>query len=502
MKIISKLNNSLPPTWSQYEARDKVLDDFLPDPCYDLQSFQSMPRKVPQFNRSTSLNACSLPKNYSYGFATRALNVASESYISTEPLKYFRSRSTEPDFPSYRDQTFDSCQFREPGKAFESQANFRKPKAHLGFFPAVSTILSVDLETPRESLSEMPACDETCDIAQSFLNATRNEYGFNPCDETFSPRKELSGSKNELLSRCHTLVAEDKIIDVEYDSDVGWKTKNIRQLIKTFQTKQNDCLSDRGKLKLDLKQDLNDSEQKSSNEHKSSEENSKTSKPELTIEPLIDEVQSKLQIEGKIVPPNPPLLNNKRQAFARCRSRSSATSADDPNGGVTTDFGEVVVDDVFGAIVSKSSKKPLKLNRKGRSESSNALLAKKRNTFVESRDRSSSVSINDAPEYFTNESPNSSNVASSPAIAKLHTKPSRGSLKKSKKLSSSDYDRDRGRSRHMEGGHRESFKKNERTNSEQERDASDREHKEGTLNRSLSNTDTNLEDRIGKKTVT
>ncbi|CRL06042.1 CLUMA_CG019127, isoform B [Clunio marinus] len=62
----------------------------------------------------------------------------------------------------------------------------------------------------------------------------------------------------------------------------------------------------------------------------------------------------------------------------------------------------------------------------------------------------------------------------------------------------SDYDRDRGRSRHLESGHRESFKKNERTNerTDQDRDALDRDQKDGTLNRSLSNTDTNLEDRI------
>lgn len=84
-------------------------------------------------------------------------------------------------------------------------------------------------------------------------------------------------------------------------------------------------------------------------------------------------------------------------------------------------------------------------------------------------------------------------------------KSKRGSLKKLSTSSSvqmnhhdsSDYS---GRSRHLEGGHRESFKKNNRTNdrsSEPDRDASDRTHKDGSLNRSLSNTDTNIEDRIG-----
>jgi hypothetical protein len=127
----------------------------------------------------------------------------------------------------------------------------------------------------------------------------------------------------------------------------------------------------------------------------------------------------------------------------------------------------------------------------------------------ESKIRSVSVTIQETPEIFdAKQSPSishSNNVTANPTKSTS----SRGSLKKIASSSSlkkpstssitvpnsSDY----GRSR--PGGHRESFKKNDRTNdrlSEQDRDASDREHKDGSLNRSLSNTDTNIEDRIGK----
>lgn len=128
----------------------------------------------------------------------------------------------------------------------------------------------------------------------------------------------------------------------------------------------------------------------------------------------------------------------------------------------------------------------------------------------ESKIRSVSVTIQEIPEIFdAKQSPSSISKNATTANPQTKSTSSRGSLKKIPSSSSikkpstssntipnsSDY----GRSR--PGGHRESFKKNDRTNdrlSEQDRDVIDREHKDGSLNRSLSNTDTNIEDRIGK----
>lgn len=200
----------------------------------------------------------------------------------------------------------------------------------------------------------------------------------------------------------------------------------------------------------------------------------------------------------------------KQNLFQKCQSRSSATSSEAVSTVVTPD--DDINDDVFDSPNLKVKSKPSNVSKKKilqskakQNKSSNNLETsptRKANKSVESKSRNSSVTIKDRPEYLAGiTSTKSSKIASSDTIAKLHTKPSRGSLKKSTN-NNSDYDRDRGRSRHMEGGHRESFKKNDRTNergSDQDRDSSDREHKDGSLNRSLSNTDTNLEDRIGKK---
>lgn len=227
------------------------------------------------------------------------------------------------------------------------------------------------------------------------------------------------------------------------------------------------------------------------------------------------------QLEGKVVAPKfhessgivaiKEISNqkSKQNEFRKCQSRSSATSNEAVAAAVSSE--NDIIDDVFDSpglklkskLPKASKKKPISPKVKPCRRSSNLETSptKTANKSVESKSRNSSVTINDCPEYLAGKtSTKSSKIASSDAIAKLITKPSRGSLKKSP--NNSDYDRDRGRSRHMDSGHRESFKKNDRTNergSDQDRDLSDRELKDGSFNRSLSNTDTNLEDRIGNK---
>jgi hypothetical protein len=209
--------------------------------------------------------------------------------------------------------------------------------------------------------------------------------------------------------------------------------------------------------------------------------------------------------------------------FEKCRSRtvseedgSEPVSADDDD-----DNGdEVADDDVFDAPFSRQrnssfgGKQKASSARKKRSSSLEGKLNVRKSSSGKSTRNSSTVSINETPEYFEYTVPikttKSSKIASSHAIAKLNTKPKRGSLKKSsasksptkkntQSTSSRSSDYDRGRSRNVEGCHRESFKKNDRTNERSsELEAIDREHKDGNLNRSLSNTDTNIEDRIGE----
>lgn len=218
----------------------------------------------------------------------------------------------------------------------------------------------------------------------------------------------------------------------------------------------------------------------------------------------IERDELKEKFEGKVVPPEAskklPEKNPSNDIFERCLS--SATSNDALS---LIHDDEEMVDEVFDTSIVRK-KKPIKKTDeriiKTVLNSLEALPSKKVNKLIKKR-HSSSVSIEENPKIIVDKTPTkSSNIASSNVIAKSNSKPVRGSLKKSSKKTStsSDYDRDRGRSRHIDSGHRESFKKNDRTNergSDQDRDASDREHKDGSLNRSLSNTDTNLEDRIG-----
>uniref|UniRef100_A0A182FQP1 C2 domain-containing protein n=1 Tax=Anopheles albimanus TaxID=7167 RepID=A0A182FQP1_ANOAL len=41
--------------------------------------------------------------------------------------------------------------------------------------------------------------------------------------------RSVGQDRQERISRSHSLIAEDQIIDIEYDSDTGWKTKSVRK---------------------------------------------------------------------------------------------------------------------------------------------------------------------------------------------------------------------------------------------------------------------------------
>lgn len=270
-----------------------------------------------------------------------------------------------------------------------------------------------------------------------------------------------------------------------------------------------------------------------------------------------ERTQSNEEAPGKIeksVSPN--------KVFTKCRSRSSIDShenvenvAKEPKRKekeTADDSGDDVFDTPFirgrnSSFHGKSKSKtlPKDFNPNRRSSSLEALPSTRKTNSRKSSDskstRNSSVSINETPEYFEYPKGSSSKSCSaknsnSDGIALLHTKPTRGSLKKSstasatkspakktsstkistksstkkpaaakKPSSNSDYEvRDRGRSRRGGGGDpdRESLRKGDRaTDRNAELESSDREstsQTEGILNRSLSNAEGNLEDRIGE----
>lgn len=419
------------------------------------ENLETQKMHPPAFRRY-SLDVRSLPKNYStFEPIAESSDFEQTSYLSTEP-KYLRSRSSEANFESYRGRMND---IQNDAGDYFSDESFSDPRKVIwrkqGFSPVFETVSSVS------------------PVPESPLESDNN---------------------TKLLERSLSLVADDQIIDVEYDSDVGWKTKNVRRNpykrpsgieSKSHILGADNFPSENLKKSKDFVDPLSDSV-------KSKMKLSKSKSASDVSEESFENRQEKKSAEA----------SKSKSSFERCRSKSSATSIDS-NTELNSNADDEIVDEVFDSS-SKKSRSSNKKSLSSLSNCSNALLARKRSAFSEVRSRTSSANVEESTEINAHEpNNNSSNNASPPNIANSPAKSSRDSTK-TKKPPSSDYDRDRGRSRHMDAGHRESFKKNDRTNnraSDQDRDASDRErNKGGSLNRSLSNTDPNLEDRIGECT--
>lgn len=420
-----------------------------------------IPSKIPQTSRSYSLNVQSLPKNYCFSPVVDR----SQPYFSPMPTPKFRSRSLEPDFRSARpsdsswlaeEDEFSDDSLSERSLASLHRHPLSKNRRKLfAYRPNFEAIPSVESEQ-REYFPDTPTGTKPCKFSKSYVNTSLCKG---------------------VLTRSHSLITDDQIIDVEYDSDIGWKTKSVRRnpyIIKSKSTVSRD----------NLKLDLNAQPES----HTSEAMYTRKDRIQPSRNPKEVGLDNSSDLEKCSDVEKASSSASRRNNFTKVRSRGSAASNDSD---VPPEVSEVV-DEVFDTF-KDLFKDTAEVN--SMSASSESLLVKKRGTFIASKDRKSSVSIKEHPK-------DTNNLSNSPhAIAYLPKKPSPDNNETPEKSTSSDYDRDRGRSRHLEGGHRESFKKNERTNdrsSDQDRDASDRELKDGSLNRSLSNTDTNLEDRIGK----
>lgn len=454
-------------------------------------------------NSYVRTDANSVPKNYCYGASTASFDVAYPSYSifnSSAISSCYNDRSSHiisKKYSSENEATSSRSSYRKL-----SSPSVRRNQTCTGFFLTFPDIPSVESDTyepetyQSKNLKKWSSADSTNELI---------DFQSKPCE--LSQGYFNSNLENKLLNRQHSLVADDQIIDVEYDSDVGWQTKSVRKnpYKKNHENSENLNRERRDSLKLNL----NNESSEISNNKTLERKNSVTVqvKPKLHSSPKRqpqDLSTLKKQLEGTVVSPkmNDELikqkyvsekavgyeknskLSDKKNPFVKCRSTISATS---DNSNESLQYDGDIADDVFDASIHSKNVTPKKKPQR-RSNSFEALPPKKPH---ELKSRNSFISIKENPEYFEATKPN--NIASPLTTAK----PSRGSLKKSS-TKCSDYDRDRGRSRHMESGHRESFKKNDRTNERgSEQDSSDRELKGGSLNRSLSNTDTNLEDRIG-----
>lgn len=500
----------------------------------------TIPSRFETFTRS-SQNFASLPISYCFG-VTNELYVddpidalfsssynesswSSNSHRTQSPIseiKYLRSRSSEPRLEGFRHPAvdYDECSIDSgfSARKFLPKIPVQKTQTHLGFFSNFATIPSVDSESQLFDI----------DASKVSTDSSLDSPGLQMKSCTLTEGYFNENLKKELLNRSHSLIADDQIIDVAYDSDTGWQKTNVRR--NPFkQEPKRERLFSRESLKLELKR--NDRAKSSAwraRRHSRSltredhvESISDTDSKPLPAKPKqeLSNKALKQQLEGQVVSPkmNDDLIkqpnsradvvhpskadDSQKKVFDRCL-KSSVPS----NEGLHKSGGEELTDDVFDKSQNASFHGKNKIEMHNADRRSSSLEALSTVKPKKSKSRGSSVSIDDQPKYCDDEPlTNCSKNASSHAIAQPSINPARGSLKKtpSTNSKSSDYDRDRGRSRHMDSGHRESFKKNARTNergSDQDRDASDRELKD-PLNRSLSNTDTHLEDRIGERQV-
>lgn len=528
----------------------------------DSLAFDS-PYNYRMFMRSSSQNVSSLPSSYSYRFEGASQSMDATCCLPTSPtislisneMKFLRSRPSEPNFYSYHANAFlqPSVSYQKfsnesfPRTSTETlsshkfskrrlpTASVRRNQTYAGFQPMFHSIPSMDSDHDSESSAtnyrrlrksisvdsppESPGCylRKTEFIrAESYLSSEvfRNVLGRSSSSIAIHQNADVRRGRIYNRDRRDSLKLDLKYETFLTGTSPDCNSRDYRNIKTKNVLKHDDSIASiisEVKSKMVLS--------RSHRKHKETENDDEALKEQLEGRVVSPKMKDDL-IKPKYISEKAIGLDNKfagsavaatqneesENVFEKCRSTISASSieareADD----------EGIVDEVFESpskhkkannSVRDKTVRP-KLSRQSASLESSL---KKRGKSAERRSRNSSVSIEEKPDYHEYCSPTKSGkIPSSHAIAKSQTKSPRTSTTqstiKTKTPSGSDYDRDRGRSRHLEGGHRESFKKNERTNernSEQDRDASDREHKDGSLNRSLSNTDTNLEDRIGE----
>uniref|UniRef100_A0A182PSL5 C2 domain-containing protein n=1 Tax=Anopheles epiroticus TaxID=199890 RepID=A0A182PSL5_9DIPT len=80
-----------------------------------------------------------------------------------------------------------------------------------------------DLEMHPEQVLSKPI-----EVLKSPSEYRYSEYPKKSCEDGYVVSGVVRG-KPEKISRSHSLIAQDQIIDIEYDSDTGWKTKSVRK---------------------------------------------------------------------------------------------------------------------------------------------------------------------------------------------------------------------------------------------------------------------------------
>lgn len=353
---------------------------------------------------------------------------------------------------------------------------------------------NLTLRSSEPSLDELYSCDSKVDSFNENFPINRTEAS---CIQSKSSCRQILDispvdEKNACSEFSNSLIINDRVIDIEYDSDVGWVTKKdfckpLNKEHKVINCESNKFVMPRVHKSSKTILSYDSSSIYSNCDEKEKIEGKVNSFKNISNEEKLKELceEKEICLETSISKQAVSDLKNRRHTFQKCQSRSSETTMDSRSDIHSDD--NASDDEIF------SRGKNVSIN--GGSFKGKAFHSARSSSFddVPTKKIIHRNSKN-AKSQKANDSASIPNI-----IAKLQT--NQKSESKMQSTKSSDYDRDRGRTRNTESGHRESFKKHERTNdrnSEQDRDTSDRELKVGSLNRSLSNTDANIEDRIGE----
>lgn len=115
--------------------------------------------------------------------------------------------------------------------------------------------------TPKNNFIEESPNEYEDEIIPERIDRTRNFPVESTSNENFHSYPSNSNQpKFEKISRSHSLISDDRIIDIEYDSDSGWVTKNVRPnnfMIRKGSKTDESCSEEVSKINSKMNQKIN-----------------------------------------------------------------------------------------------------------------------------------------------------------------------------------------------------------------------------------------------------
>ena len=259
------------PTSVQYcqtHSKDPYSNRYFSEQCISLNSDRSQGGNLSQIISSSSFDDyASEPNLQAMNFTTRR---ASRDYKLTEQTISISNQRTNQRNQiilksSFSDQNLQNSIFYEPGndmgKISISNQNFYDPRTGLNNqtftciqnsqenlrnfnFPNKPKKASSSSSSSSSSGRKLPEIPfkpkdtftlpenddfEVSDVEPELEEILKNKKLMlkSPSEESYETLKKTQAIRSSNLSRSHSLISDDQIIDMEYDSDTGWVTRSF-----------------------------------------------------------------------------------------------------------------------------------------------------------------------------------------------------------------------------------------------------------------------------------